>query len=840
MGFCHRRGTYYLFLTFLLLQLIISQPAYSEFIAEGVVLTPLTTDGKSTAVSWAYQGDLVTYLCSETGTQRQLMIMKSDGSEKEKISQMGNPFFAEWSWNSNKISFEFSNSSDRQSQGGIYVYDLNTKKTTSISAPYPQSSIDYTDGPFWSVDDKFLAYKVRPDTSGKYQVFVANAETGKYERILVERGQSQEQRWSLANSSKLCLLTEAGGGGYDVATVNNNGKELNLLTDNGGRSIDVDSPRWSPSGEWIAFTSDIDMTQTERDIAGYYPRCDCWISRPDGSEARNLTKASSSATEEQLCISALEWSWDSRWILGRGSRFDNQGNGIGTIYLIDPINGGYEPIITSDPSKKGEIDFISLVKWSYDSQKILILSTRYGVKNWGRQAQYENTRSLLSIYDVSKKNVEDILIYNEQSDLAEITGSSFGLSAGRISWSPDNRSILLTIAEIISRDDNINKPDVYRLDLPSRFISPIAAKHIGPPIGRTVSVVAAAELVEESNKTSPDLAVEPVGEKDLNGDVTVTLKPIHMTIEEAIKSLPSAYGQYFTTNTARNLILFKGPAGVLAEFRKDLEKVDTPPPHIMVDLLAVELSEEANQKLGLDWTYTEDKFAFYQPAGRAIQQSGGAQDALNLLSDTGQSFYQGVGKLPNEFFIRLNSLVTEGQGTILANPRTVAMSGKESLINIRKTLNYFYDEGFDVSGRPIVRKSDISADTEGRIVPTLLADGTINLVVDVKVGNYTFTPDAGLPELTTRQSTTEVTVQEGQTLVLGGLREQQITTATTKVPLLSDIPIIGNLFKHEEKTVKKSVLTIFITPHILISEEPTPQWPQIDPNEHEMVPIMKD
>ena len=126
------------------------------------------------------------------------------------------------------------------------------------------------------------------------------------------------------------------------------------------------------------------------------------------------------------------------------------------------------------------------------------------------------------------------------------------------------------------------------------------------------------------------------------------------------------------------------------------------------------------------------------------------------------------------------------------------MSGKESMIQIRKTLNYFFNEGFDVSGRPIVKKSDISADTEGRIVPTLLANGKIHLVIDVKVGSFTFTKDAGLPELTTRQSTTEVTVAQGQTLILGGLRQQEISSIVTKVPILGDLPLIGPLFRHEE------------------------------------------
>ncbi len=849
---CLTKNYHYLLLIFTLIQLLITMPARGEFLAEGVILVPLTDDGKSRAVSWAYNTDLICFLREETSTQRQLLIMNSDGTNEREVTPIGNPFFAEWSWDGKKISYEFSNSSDRQSQGGVFIFNLETNKSKSISTPYPMGDIDEDDGPIWSADDRYVTYVIRPISTRKRQLWVADTETGKYWKLLAERGQAQEQRWNPSIPPRLCLLTEASGGGFDAATVGPGGNNLITLTDIGAQSIDVDNPRWSPSGEWIAFSSNIDMTQSERERF----RQDCWISKPDGTEARNLTNATSPATEQQLAIFELIWSWDGRWILGDGLRFDNQGNAVDTIYLIDPVNGGYEPLITTDPRKEREIDMFRVIKWSYDSTKIAIVSRRFAAKNWGPDPEFENPRTVLSIYDFENKKLEDILIYDEQLDRKEIIGSSNRRQLEDISWSPDNRTLLLTVATIISSDDNIVKPDVYKLDLPERLIASTASDYIGPPIGP-------GKTVTTNNVTSIDVgqvtaAVENGSESETTqiGNmryVTQTLQPIHMTVDEAVDSLPEDYERYFTMNTARNLLLFKGPPELLAEFRSDLHLIDKPAPHILVDLLAVELSDEANRQLGLDWAYAEGHFAFFQPSGRGIQQFGhigtgedyrvgfpsGALDTLRTLPGVGQSFYQGVGTLPREFFIRLSTLIQEGKGTILANPRTVAMSGKESLINIRKTLNYFYDEGFDVSGRPIVRKSDISADTEGRIVPTLLADGAIHLTVDVKVGNYTFTADAGLPELTTRQSTTEVTVKEGQSLVLGGLRQQEMSNTHTKVPFLGDLPLIGGLFKHEESEITHSVLTIFITPHILEAGQPAPDWPQINPEDHKLVPIME-
>jgi len=816
----------------------------AKYIADGVRLTALTNDGKSLAVAWSRRGDLIAFVREVSDSQSQLMIARSDGTDVKAVTQVGSPFFAEWSWSGRKLAYEFSNADEDQSQGAVYIYDVNTGRSTPVSAPYIRDAIDEDDGPFFSPDERYVVYKVRPGASRSRQMWVAEVESGKNWRLLSERGETKEQRWSPFVPPKISTLVRASGGGYDVATVDPDGQNLTMLTDIGAQTIRVDEPRWSPTGEWIAFVYSLDMTQTERELG----RGDCWVVRPDGSEARNLTNATSAATEKQLSIDAIWWSWDGRWVLADGKKFDNQGNKIPTYYLVDSVNGGYEPIITSWPQKTNIYNDFETAKWSYDSTKIAFVTQRSRVRNWGPDAEFEKPQWVLSLYDVHKKTSEDIIVYDEQIDRKRVYGKSNRGDIEDISWSPDNRSILITVASIVSSSDGVRHPDVYRVDLPERFIDASASEHIGPAIPIKTTLVK-QPTVQPDDASKTDTA--PAKDSDY---ITQLVRPLHMTIEEAVASLSADYGQYFTQNTSRNLLLFKGPRKILRMLRSDLQLIDTQAPHVLVDLLAVELSDEANRELGLDWTYAQGHFAIFQPAGSAISKfphvgtdedyrvgfPSGALDTVARLPGIGQSFYQGVGTLPHEFFMRLNTLVRSGNGTILANPRTVAMSGKESLIQIRKTLNYFFNEGFDVSGRPIVKKSDISADTEGRITPTLLADGSIHLTVDVKVGSFTFTKDAGLPELTTRQSTTEVAVQQGETLILGGLRQQEISKSVTKVPILGDLPFISPLFKHQTNDVKHTVLTIFITPQILKPDNPLPEWPSLNPEDYRQVPIMND
>jgi len=806
------------FLLLVVIVLVVCGSVQAEFIANGVALATLTDDGKSAAIAWAPHGNKILYQVLHTDTQRQLVVAESDGSNAEAISPIGFPYYAEWSWAGDKVAFLYANSSSSESQSRAYVYDLNTQETVMACEPYPRFNLDEDEGPLWSPDDRYIVFKTRRGPSRRRFVTVYDTQTGKGWDVVAERGQNRYARWSFSLPPRLTFQSEASAEHYDIAVSDPDGGKLVLLTSIGSESVSNSQPRWRPPGayeEMVAYTSNLEMTRTERGMK----RNDVWIGRPDGRDGRNLTQATSPSTEEQLNNDIILWSWDGRWILSRGDRFDSQAKDIHTAYLVDPINGGYKTIFTTHPKKDGVHERVHVIKWSYDSKKILMYTKRYDVSNWDTAREYQRPRHVLSLLDVDTGRRDEILVYDEDTERKGILGSDDRAEIENVTFSPDGRSILLSIAKIVSQEE---------------LVSPEASKHIGPPVGR--SAVSVSGQGASPAEETPDQEAQAVSTANESGVVfgdtviTETIRPLHMTVDEALESLPAEFSQYMTKNVARNLLLFKGPPEVLSEIRQDLAKIDTPAPQILVDLLAVELSDEANRSLGLDWTFAKGRFAFFQPVGNAVRDltPDTALDGTATYPGLGQAFYQGVGKLPREFFVRLNSLVQDAKGTILANPRTVAMSGRESKIEIRRVLNYFFNEGFDVAGRPVVKKSDIAADTVGRITPTLLAGGKIHMLVDVKVGSFTFTSDSGLPEQTQRDSTTEVAVSEGDTLVIGGLRQQEMVKTVSKVPLLGDLPILGWLFKHEQENIKHSVLTLFITPHVLREGQPVPPWPEVD------------
>jgi type II secretory pathway component GspD/PulD (secretin) len=106
-----------------------------------------------------------------------------------------------------------------------------------------------------------------------------------------------------------------------------------------------------------------------------------------------------------------------------------------------------------------------------------------------------------------------------------------------------------------------------------------------------------------------------------------------------------------------------------------------------------------------------------------------------------------------------------------------------------------------------------------KILPTLLGNGKVLLEVDALVGSFTFKSSGALPDTTDRQVATSLTVGDGQTVVLGGLKQQQSTIVRQRVPILSQIPVLGNLFRRTSRTSSENTLTVLITPRVIAGKD---------------------
>jgi type IV pilus assembly protein PilQ len=167
--------------------------------------------------------------------------------------------------------------------------------------------------------------------------------------------------------------------------------------------------------------------------------------------------------------------------------------------------------------------------------------------------------------------------------------------------------------------------------------------------------------------------------------------------------------------------------------------------------------------------------------------------------------------------LELSAGQTEGRSELISSPRVITANQQEADIKQGQEVGYVTFQGATGAATATVQFKE--AVLELKVTPTITADGRIFLVLDVKKDNVAaLIPNPGggfVPQLDKREITTSVLVDNGQTVVLGGVYEFDKATSVTKVPFLGDIPGLGVLFRNYQKSNTKAELLIFVTPRIL-------------------------
>ncbi|PZQ11710.1 MAG: type IV pilus secretin PilQ [Rhodanobacter denitrificans] len=169
--------------------------------------------------------------------------------------------------------------------------------------------------------------------------------------------------------------------------------------------------------------------------------------------------------------------------------------------------------------------------------------------------------------------------------------------------------------------------------------------------------------------------------------------------------------------------------------------------------------------------------------------------------------------------LELSAAQTEGRGEVVSSPRVVTANQKEALIKQGQEVGYVTYQNSGAGGVGTATVQFKEAVLELRVTPTITADDRVYLNLNVKkdaIAGYIDVPGGGsVPQLDKREMNTGVLVDNGQTVVLGGVYEVEKRDDLTKVPLLGDVPILGNLFRRTGRTDTKAELLIFVTPKIL-------------------------
>jgi type IV pilus assembly protein PilQ len=307
------------------------------------------------------------------------------------------------------------------------------------------------------------------------------------------------------------------------------------------------------------------------------------------------------------------------------------------------------------------------------------------------------------------------------------------------------------------------------------------------------------------------------------------------------RTLMSSRGR-LTIDPRTNTLLVQDTAESISNIRQLVQLLDVPVRQVLIEARIVVVSEDFSRDLGVRFGYTgvdTTGDGLISTTGTAAGSDTIASSALDNLATTGSPFpvevpSNGVGRynvnmpvaspagsialmlLGSDYLVdlELSAAQSEGKGEVISSPRIIAANQQEATISQGTEIPYQQSAS---SGAATIQFKD--AKLELKVKPLITPDNRLQLEINVKkdrVGSVIVTSGGvNVPSIDTSSVQTTVFLNDGQTVVLGGILETERRFTERKVPYLGDVPVLGHLFKTSTRTNNKDELLIFVTPKIL-------------------------
>lgn len=264
----------------------------------------------------------------------------------------------------------------------------------------------------------------------------------------------------------------------------------------------------------------------------------------------------------------------------------------------------------------------------------------------------------------------------------------------------------------------------------------------------------------------------------------------------------------------------------LNKVRELINLIDQPAKQVLIEARVVEARDNFGRELGVRMSLLNNKPTKVASDNGSDLFIGGGAASLNGTAPTGQlastSFTQAtsMGQLSFSLFnagftrilnLELNAMEADGKGKSLSNPRVVTGNNIKALIEQGDEIPVV---SLNAQGTPKIeyKKAKLSLETTPQITP----DGRIKMKLVISKDRPDFSRKVmENPTIITAKVETEVMVDNGGTLVIGGVTAEESLVAEDRIPVLGDLPYVGFLFKHKNTTQERKELLVFITPKIV-------------------------
>ncbi|MCW0462438.1 Type IV pilus biogenesis and competence protein PilQ [Xanthomonas sacchari] len=267
----------------------------------------------------------------------------------------------------------------------------------------------------------------------------------------------------------------------------------------------------------------------------------------------------------------------------------------------------------------------------------------------------------------------------------------------------------------------------------------------------------------------------------------------------------------------------------VAQMRELINVIDRPVDQVLIEGRIVIATDTFARDLGAKFGVGATRTYGDNVATVGSNAAGGGVNTRGLNVDLSGPTFTSAQTLPSLAYtllgknfnldLQLSALQEEGRGEVISNPRIVTSNQREAVIRQGKEIGYVTITGgtAGTAATPNVQFKEVLL--ELKVTPTITDDNRVFLNMNVKkdeVERYVVLQNYGtVPEINRREINTAVLVDDGQTVVIGGVYEFNDRSSISKVPFLGDVPFLGNLFKKRGRNKTKAELLIFVTPKVM-------------------------
>lgn len=299
------------------------------------------------------------------------------------------------------------------------------------------------------------------------------------------------------------------------------------------------------------------------------------------------------------------------------------------------------------------------------------------------------------------------------------------------------------------------------------------------------------------------------------------------------KDKKTAINNKVMIDESENIISFYGTLKQYEQIKNFLQEQDKPQKQVSLEAKVTAIQKDAAKDLGVSWEWSklpqspEHEITYDTVKHTVINEDGSKEEITDYLPVDEVTrkwnddenipgvirFGKGVDGYPYEFYYaaKIDALISDGKANILARPNITTIQGKEAVINIGSEVPVP-----TVSTTNSTTTTSIKYREAGIILkctPRVNEDGIITVKVHTEVSSPMYVEDMKAYRFQKRSADTIVRLKDGQTMVIGGLIGSDEAKQMSKIPFLGDIPILGNLFKHIQKSKSDTEVMIFLTAH---------------------------